>query len=133
LFGVISGSYAFRSADDSGLGAQWATIGAGLGVLGALQPSGFELRLHLQLLADLLRASARDPVNGRDETASRWTPGIGAGLGVAWPVNRPVALLVGADGWTLWQSTAIRLAELQSATAPSFGTRIVLGAQLALP
>jgi hypothetical protein len=133
LFVAISGSYALRGADDRGLSAQWVTLGAGLGAFGSLGPSGLDLRLQLQLLADHLQASARDPVSTRTETASLWTPGLRAGLSAAWPVTRPAALLVGIDGWTLWQTASIRIAGVQTATAPSLGMRFLLGAQFALP
>jgi hypothetical protein len=92
-----------------------------------------EFRIHSELMIEQVRAVARDAETGREESGGRWTPGLRAGVRAVWPTGRPVALIVGIDGWTLTGATTIRAADERIGSSSSAGLSILLGGELYLP
>lgn len=132
LFAQVSASYALRPARDA-IGVQWAWLGAGLGGLVSWQALGLDLRLHTEVIAEYIRARGSDPDTGRGDAGSRWTPGLRAGFQAVWPTQSPIALVVGADAWTLTQSTVIHSRGERIGSSPSSNFVFLVGGEIPLP
>ncbi|MEJ7731123.1 MAG: hypothetical protein WKG00_18145 [Polyangiaceae bacterium] len=132
LFGLAALRYAVRPLDDAGLAVQFASGSLGGGLYLTPAPA-LSLQARVEILAELIAASARDPETDASDSGSRWIGGARVGIDGAWMLSPGVGLLAGVDVTLLQSATDIRMAGRAAATVPAASFAPALGIRLGLP
>jgi hypothetical protein len=116
------------SPSPAGISEERAAIGTGAGIAATVGP--VEVRIRADIELNDLRVSIVQPGTGRSDAGGRLLVGLGAGADVAMPLGAAFAVVAGARGAWLGDSTAVFVASKPVTTVPAWAYGAILGIQL---
>ena len=109
LFVHAGGRYVAAPTSGADLSLSWLSAAAGVGAVTAHNDAGLRLELHLDAVAQRLRASATIPTAPSTESSGRWVPGVRAGVDVSWMLSSTWGLVAGGESTLLASGTALQV------------------------
>lgn len=132
FFGTLSVSYATALREPApGLSVQWLALGGGGGIAAPIAPLDALVRARIEVAADWVMASPRDPKKP-EETGHGWAFGTRTAIDLVWPAEGSVALLGSAEAFVRIHQTDLHVPPKPEAALPKGGFTGMLGVQLRL-
>jgi hypothetical protein len=133
FFGSMSLGFArYLHQDPNGVSAQWLSLGGGAGIETPLVGPNLRLRGEMQVFAENLRATVRDPASSLQDAGNRALAGVMTEVSVVIRVTGTAGILVGGNLSWASDSTIIRVHGKPESFIPQGSYGALLGLHLDL-